>query len=79
MSERPFEEIRASLKNMVQEAEYRGEATVVLEAAVALMELSGECRVEEPFKPMRPVLTQKGFRWCCTHNPEHCSDYLGLN
>lgn len=36
--------------------------------------LLGECRAEEPYKPLRPIIDENGiFRWCCTHTPPHCS------
>lgn len=35
---------------------------------------SGECRVEVPYAPMRPVIRADGTRvWCCSHETEHCS------
>lgn len=34
----------------------------------------GECRRDEPYAPLRPVMEPDGtFKWCCTHSPEHCS------
>lgn len=35
--------------------------------------LLGECRVEKPYKPLRPIIDENGnFRWCCTHSTPHC-------
>jgi hypothetical protein len=40
---------------------------------LAVAEGMGECREELPYAPMHPVRTSDGkFRWCCTHDPEHC-------
>ena len=34
----------------------------------------GECRLETPYSPLRPVIDAHGaFKWCCNHNPEHCA------
>jgi hypothetical protein len=35
----------------------------------------GECRVQAPYMPIRPVIDAQGkFRWCCGHSPdEHCA------
>lgn len=33
----------------------------------------GECRVDIPFSPLRPVRRSDGtLVWCCNHKPEHC-------
>lgn len=33
----------------------------------------GECRLDVPYSPLRPVIDEDGtFRWCCSHKPEHC-------
>lgn len=43
----------------------------VLAAADALL---GECRLDTPFAPLQPTIDANGdFRWCCTHDPEHCA------
>lgn len=50
------------------------EATRLMLSAMSATML-GECRVETPFKPLRPVIDEDGnFKWCCTHTPPHCSD-----
>lgn len=51
---------------------------VVLTASLATLAATtnslGECREEVPYSPMRPVRDSEGnFKWCCNHNPEHCS------
>lgn len=33
----------------------------------------GECRLAQPFSPLRPILDDDGLRWCCTHSPPHCA------
>jgi len=34
----------------------------------------GECRLAKPYAPLKPVIDDQGhFKWCCEHNPEHCS------
>ena len=43
---------------------------LALSAAVTAL---GECRLDVPYAPMQPVNDSNGFRWCCTHNPTHCS------
>lgn len=45
-----------------------------LRAALTLARASaGECRRERPYSPLRPVLdAERGLRWCCNHDPEHC-------
>ena len=41
----------------------------VLLAADSLM---GECQMEDPFAPLRPVITPSGeFRWSCSHPTQH--------
>lgn len=42
-----------------------------------IMENSGECRKSRPFKPLYPVLDEQGLRYCCEHDPSHCSRVLG--
>ena len=40
----------------------------------ALSDSLGECRVQAPYSPLRPVIDSDGhFQWCCNHMPEHCS------
>lgn len=44
--------------------------TVLAVAAASL----GECRRSTPYSTLRPVIDADGdFRWCCNHDPEHCS------
>ena len=41
---------------------------------VALSYSMGECRQAVPYSPLHPVLDAHGsFRWCCNHDPQHCS------
>jgi hypothetical protein len=40
----------------------------------AITDSLGECRQAVPFSPLHPVLDTHGhFRWCCNHDPQHCS------
>jgi hypothetical protein len=52
-----------------------GHIAAGLRLSLATMaESLGECRQAVPFSPLHPVLDTNGeFRWCCNHNPEHCS------
>lgn len=45
-----------------------------LQAAVREMADSlGECQMDVPFSPIRPVRRPDGtLRWCCNHDTEHC-------
>jgi len=41
---------------------------------LALSGSIGECQSDVPYSPMRPVRQPDGtLRWCCNHDPEHCS------
>lgn len=46
-----------------------------LRAALGLLSTSvGECRRAVPYSTLRPVLDADGtLRWCCSHEPEHCT------
>jgi hypothetical protein len=35
---------------------------------------AGECRKAEPFESLYPILDDRGLRYCCLHDPTHCSD-----
>jgi hypothetical protein len=53
-------------------AAYIAEALRLTLAAMA--DSMGECRQALPFSPLHPVLDTNGhFRWCCNHDPQHCS------
>jgi hypothetical protein len=60
----PTATLEAMLRVIGDNAEFRS----------ALM-ASGECRVDTPYAPIRPILQSSGsFRWCCTHKSgPHCS------
>jgi hypothetical protein len=49
-------------------------AAVLGEALARAVE--GECRLEEPYARVRPILTKGGLRFVCTHMPEHSSEVL---
>jgi hypothetical protein len=36
----------------------------------------GECRRATPYESLYPVLDDDGLRYCCSHNPSHCSNPL---
>ena len=40
---------------------------------LALSAAMGECREAVPYSPLHPVLEEGTVRWCCNHNPQHCS------
>lgn len=46
-------------------------------ALTKVMENSGECRRDQPFMPLYPVLDDEGLRYCCEHDPTHCSEVIG--
>lgn len=51
-----------------------------LVAAVSLaLESSGQCTKANPWKPMGPILDDKGLRFCCEHRPRHCSGYISVS
>ena len=52
-----------------------GHVASALRLSLAVMaESMGECRQAVPYSPLHPVLDAHGaFRWCCNHNPQHCS------
>ena len=41
--------------------------------AATVGSVRGQCEREEPFAPLFPVLTDDGLKWCCSHEPRHCS------
>jgi hypothetical protein len=46
-------------------------APLALTASAASL---GECRCEEPYASIYPLIDSDGvFKWCCTHNPSHSS------
>ena len=47
----------------------------MLDASFSMLSASiGECRVQAPYASLRPVIDARGqFRWCCTHEVEHCA------
>jgi hypothetical protein len=48
--------------------------SLMLKMLLAMQAPFGECRRETPFAEIQPVIDANGnFKWCCTHNPEHCS------
>lgn len=34
----------------------------------------GECRMDVPFAPLKIIQDESGVRYCCTHDPQHCSN-----
>lgn len=46
-------------------------AKLALEAAASGL---GECRETTPYAALYPLIDENGkFKWCCTHDSEHCS------
>ncbi len=53
---------------------FQASAYLQLIALTAANSSLGECRKVIPYAPLRPVIDSKGnFKWCCEHDPEHCS------
>jgi hypothetical protein len=53
---------------------FQASAYLQLIALTAASSSLGECRQKTPYAPLRPVIDSKGnFKWCCEHDPEHCS------
>jgi hypothetical protein len=42
-------------------------------ALVAAASGLGECREDTPYAPLYPLIENGTFKWCCTHDPSHCS------
>jgi len=50
-------------------------AMVRLQAVVSALKMSGmgECQMDTPYAPLRPVGRPDGtLKWCCTHPTQHC-------
>ena len=59
---------------MTDEASASGRALALLLEASSISALSiGVCRIGNDPAPLRPVLTTRGLRWECTHEPVHAS------
>lgn len=66
--------LRLQLTERLQEALDRDPGSEdTLRLAAAALQVEGECRLEEPYRPLRLVLSAGGLKWCCTHSPEHCA------
>ncbi len=81
-----LDEVNQGLRNRMEEGATEtpveaADVQVILEASEntlrtmeALMSVTmGECRLDRPFAPLMPVIDSDGYKWCCTHDPEHCS------
>jgi hypothetical protein len=69
---------REELQRQLEQAlEREPESERTLRLAAAVLEIEGECRLAEPFAPLRLVMTNEGVHWCCTHHPEHCAPAVG--
>jgi len=52
----------------------RDATSLMLRMLLAMQAPYGECRKQLPYAEIRPVIDANGnFKWCCTHNPEHCA------
>lgn len=68
LSERPVKDLGWLLQVLQCSAYMQGLAIAAASSSL------GECRKETPFAPLRPVIDSNGnFKWCCEHDPEHCS------
>lgn len=51
------------------------QAMVRLQAVVSALKMSGmgECQMDTPYAPLRPIGRPDGtLKWCCTHPTQHC-------
>jgi hypothetical protein len=71
---RDFEELSASERlELAEPAALEVWARVLYTTLTAVSASLGECRLEDPPSPLRPVIDADGnFKWCCNHYPEHC-------
>ena len=83
----PAQDVKATISGVVAELKTLEEADDPISAehvrslakglgtTLALLEAAlGECRQAVPYSPLRPVRNEDGvLKWCCNHNPEHCS------
>lgn len=69
-SEHRREEVQARLANARSTAEF---FTILAQEASPLL---GDCQLDEPFRPLRPVLDGDGLRWCCSHGTQHCTEVV---
>jgi hypothetical protein len=67
------EELQSRLRRHAEEGAENEEQGLMMQSLASLLNVIGECRLQEPYKPLRPVLGADGLRWCCTHDPEHCA------
>lgn len=57
----------------------RAAALVAQLALVAAQTMSGLCRKSHDdgeYADLRPVLDDDGLRYCCTGNPQHCTEVI---
>lgn len=83
---RQLEQVLANVENVEQQNLDVDEAQSALRESVEMLQemqerlespmvdtALGECRLEVPYAPIRPVRDENNvLRWCCTHDPEHC-------
>lgn len=67
-------EVRNVLGESIQAGRFDRE--LLTRVMVKILDSAGECQRAEPYKPLYPVLDDVGLRYCCTHKPRHCSEYL---
>lgn len=72
---------RAKIAGALREGSASGrlnERYLVAAVSVAL-DSSGQCTKAKPWKPMGPILDDKGLKFCCEHRPRHCSGYISVS
>lgn len=49
------------------------DARLLARGLAEFLDTVGQCERSRPFQPLFPVYDDKGLRYCCTHNPRHCT------
>jgi hypothetical protein len=70
MERRTREGINRDLESAAKSGRWRdepGRDALAFRALSAIYQATGECRLDEPFADLRPVLTKEGLVFECTH------------
>lgn len=78
---RRIEEMHAELADALRgEVEPERAAGLVAQLALAAADaVTGSCRKrhdDSNYADLRPVLDDDGLRYCCTGNPQHCTEVI---
>ncbi|MGW6850452.1 hypothetical protein ACWGCK_17060 [Streptomyces virginiae] len=49
------------------------DARLLARGLAKFLDSVGECQRSRPFQPLFPVYDDEGLRYCCTHDPRHCT------